>query len=117
MTDEWQPYARIGQAFAGHDTVCHSDKEYVRGRVHVNSVESFFSLMKRGITGSFHHVSKQHLGRYCNEFAFRWTYKDEDDSQRANRLMGNGLRRKPLGLLELTHNGKGGYTQADVAKE
>ena len=42
--------------------------------------EAFFSLLKRGIVGSFHHVSKKHLHRYCNEFSFRWNYRNDDDA-------------------------------------
>jgi hypothetical protein len=58
----------------------------VRENVHTNSVEGFFSLLKRGIIGTFHHVSKGHLHRYCDEFAFRYSNRialGVDDSERA----------------------------------
>ena len=102
LTDDYTPYARIAEGFAGHDTVTHSEDEYVRGKVHINTAESFFALMKRGITGSYHHVSRKHLGRYCEEFAFRWSHRFDTDDGRANRLMAQGLKKKPLRLAELT---------------
>lgn len=71
MTDEFPAYDRPGREFAKHERVNHSDGEYVRGTAHTNTVEGFFSLLKRGINGSFHHVSKGHLHRYCTEFEFR----------------------------------------------
>ena len=76
-TDEFVSYKYAAHYFARHDSVNHSAKEYSRtnadGTVsHVNSCESFFSLLKRGMYGAFHHVSKEHLHRYCDEFAFRW---------------------------------------------
>jgi transposase-like protein len=73
MTDELSSYAGIGAEFAGgHQTVNHSKGEYVRGDASTNEVEAYFSLLKRGVVGSFHHVSPQHLHRYCDEFSFRW---------------------------------------------
>ena len=59
--------------FAGHESVNHSIGEYVRGNVHTNTIEGYFSIMKRGITGVYHHVSPQHLKRYLAEFDFRYT--------------------------------------------
>jgi len=90
MTDQLPAYATLGKAFASHSTVNHSEEEYVRGNVHTNTVESFFSLLKRGINGTFHSVSKQHLHRYCDEFAFRWSNRIAlgiDDAQRAENLI------------------------------
>ncbi len=81
-TDEWFGYRGIGKEFrGGHETVSHSRGEYSRGDVHVNSAESYFALLKRGIHGAFHHVSKKHLHRYCNEFSFRWNHRDVDDGR------------------------------------
>ncbi|HYN07930.1 MAG TPA: IS1595 family transposase [Vicinamibacterales bacterium] len=73
MTDDLKSYHGLSMGFAGHDTIKHSTGEYVRENVHTNTVESFFALLKRGIIGTFHHVSKGHLHRYCDEFAFRYT--------------------------------------------
>lgn len=82
-TDEWPSYAGIGKEFeGGHDVVNHGKKEYVRGDVHVNTAESYFALLKRGVYGSFHHVSKKHLHRYCNEFSFRWNRRKIEDGER-----------------------------------
>lgn len=84
-TDRWKAYTGIGKAFdGGHHTVNHSMSQYVRpGNIHTNSVESFFSLLKRGIMGTFHHISKQHLDGYCGEFSFRWNLKNATDWERA----------------------------------
>ncbi|MCC6984205.1 MAG: IS1595 family transposase [Bauldia sp.] len=64
--------SRVGREFAGHQSVNHSIKEYVRGPVHTNTIEGYFSIMKRGIVGVYHHVSPQHLKRYLAEFDFRY---------------------------------------------
>jgi transposase-like protein len=83
MTDEWSAYRGIGSEFAGgHQTVNHGIGEYARGDVFTNTAESFFALLKRGVVGSFHHISKQHLDRYCDEFSFRWDYRSTTDSDR-----------------------------------
>jgi transposase-like protein len=58
--------------FAGHKTVNHSIGEYVRGDAHTNTIEGYFSILKRGINGVYHHVSPQHLKRYLAEFDFRY---------------------------------------------
>lgn len=72
MTDEGTVYPPITKEFAGHGTVNHSIEEYVRGVFwHTNTVESYFSMLKRGIIGTYHHVSPQHLKRYLGEFDFR----------------------------------------------
>jgi transposase-like protein len=83
MTDEFAAYRGIGKEFAGgHHAVNHSKGEYKRGKASTNQAESFFALLKRGITGSFHSVSKKHLNKYCDEFAFRWSLRQIDDSDR-----------------------------------
>jgi hypothetical protein len=83
MTDELSAYAGIGNEFVGgHEIVNHGRKEFVRGKASTNTAESYFALLKRGIHGAFHHVSKQHLSRYCNEFSFRWNHRKIDDGKR-----------------------------------
>jgi transposase-like protein len=72
MTDENMVYRRIGDLFEGHEVVQHGIKEYVRGDAHTNTVEGYFSILKRGIFGTFHHVSQEHLKRYLGEFDFRY---------------------------------------------
>ena len=85
-TDESRIYVSFGGRFAAHETVMHSAEEYVRGDVHTNSVESFFAILKRGIYGTYHHVSEAHLGRYLHEFDFRYNHRVQlgcDDATRA----------------------------------
>jgi transposase-like protein len=87
MTDEYSAYRNAGYIFQTHETVNHSQREYVRGTAHTNTVEGFFSLLKRGINGTFHHVSRGHLQRYCDEFAFRYTNRKRSDGDRAGLLV------------------------------
>lgn len=83
MTDEHAGYTGIGAEFVGgHATVTHSTGEYARGDVHTNTIEGVFSLVKRGMYGVYHNVSKQHLHRYLAEFDFRWNHRDVDDGAR-----------------------------------
>ncbi len=83
MTNSWRGYIMVGREFAGgHERVDHGAGEYARGDAHVNTAESFFALLKRGIVGSFHHVSPEHLHRDCDEFSFRWDHRSLTDSDR-----------------------------------
>ncbi len=84
ITDELPSYGPIGRGFGlGHHTVNHSADEYSRdGWIHVNNCESYFALLKRGVMGAFHHVSREHLHRYCSEFEFRWNSRKVTDSER-----------------------------------
>jgi transposase-like protein len=83
MTDEWSAYRGIGKDFTGgHRTVNHGIGEFAREGISTNTVESYFALLKRGIHGAFHHVSKNHLHRYCDEFSFRWNYRKVTDGER-----------------------------------
>jgi hypothetical protein len=66
--------------------VNHKRGEYVRGVVHTNTVEGFFSLLKRGIIGTFHHVSAHHLHRYLSEFDFRYNLRSTTDGERAAEI-------------------------------
>lgn len=76
-------YYGIGKHFAGgHHTVGHAKGEYARDGVHCNSAEGFFSLLKRGIIGSFHHISVRHMPRYLAEFSFRWSHRKLTDGER-----------------------------------
>jgi hypothetical protein len=85
-------YYWLGREFAKHRAVNHSRDEYVSedGRAHVQSAESFFAILKRGVTGSFHSVSEQHLQRYVDEFAFRWNTRSSlgvEDAERASLMI------------------------------
>jgi transposase-like protein len=74
-TDEAGQYRYLKADFARHETVNHGIGEYVRGDAHSNTIEGYFSILKRGITGVYHHVSQQHLKRYLGEFDFRYNYR------------------------------------------
>ena len=83
--------ARVAHEFERHQSVNHSIGEYVRGDVHTNTIEGYFSILKRGITGVYHHVSPQHLKRYLAEFDFRYNERAAlgvTDEARADRLLG-----------------------------
>jgi transposase-like protein len=94
VTDEWPSYpaAMIASGIHGskHETIKHKDKIYVRGDVHTNTIESAFSLFKRGVTGSFHIVSIKHLQRYLNEFSYRFNRRNDDGAfmETVRRLTG-----------------------------
>lgn len=83
MTDESSVYNRIGEHFSGgHETVCHSRREYARGDVTTNTVESSFALVKRGIIGVYHNVSREYLHRYLWQFDFMWNARTLNDGER-----------------------------------
>jgi len=73
MTDEHVVYPAAGANFADHQTVNHGEKEYARGPVSTNTVEGYFSIFKRGMVGTYQHVSEAHLHRYLAEFDFRYS--------------------------------------------
>jgi transposase-like protein len=106
ITDEWNGYRGIGKEFkGGHHIVNHGKGEYCRGNISVNEAESYFALLKRGVHGTFHHISKKHLPRYCNEFSFRWDNRKVNDGQRTEEAV-KGMQGKRLMLKELIGNGK-----------
>jgi transposase-like protein len=83
ITDEFKGYTGLDRKFASHQTVKHGQREYVRGPVHVNTVEGFFGILKRGINGVYHHVGQGHLWRYLNEFDYRYNLRAVNDGDRA----------------------------------
>jgi transposase-like protein len=87
MTDEHSGYTLIGREYASHGVTSHGRGEYARGNVHSNTVESSFSLLKRGLIGTFHHVGEQHLQRYCDEFDFRWNHRKVSDRERSDKVL------------------------------
>jgi transposase-like protein len=90
MTDSFASYRGLGKEFASHEFVSHSDGEYVRGDVHTNTAENYFSILKRGIDGTYHHVSEAHLPRYLAEFDFRYNNRigvGVDDAERTRRAL------------------------------
>ena len=89
MTDEHAAYTKLGREFASHGVTRHSKGEYAVGENHSNTVESSFSLLKRGLVGTFHHVGEQHLQRYVTEFDFRWNNRKTTDAERSACLLTN----------------------------
>jgi transposase-like protein len=90
MTDEGGQYYHAGKEFDRHETINHSADEYVRGDAHTNTIEGYFSILKRGIIGTYHHISQQHLKRYLAEFDFRYNERSAlgvNDKERAARLL------------------------------
>jgi transposase-like protein len=101
MTDGSPVYYRTGADFPTHSVIDHN-KEYVNGNVHINTAEGWFALLKRGLMGTFHHVSEQHLDRYAIEFCFRYNRRKDEDGDRAVDavVMAKGKRlyyKTPLG--------------------
>ena len=86
MTDGHRAY-RLLRKHGQHDTINH-ELEYVRGDVHTQGIENYWSLLKRGITGVFHHVGEQHLDGYLAEFEFRFNRRKISDAERFASLMG-----------------------------
>jgi len=98
MTDSAGLYFKIGKEFKSHETANHSIDEYVRGDVTTNTVENYFSVLKRGINGVYQHVSPAHLHRYVNEFSFRYNNRSAleiSDRERA-RIALEGIGGKRL---------------------
>lgn len=100
MTDEWPGYNQLNVKF-DHWVINHSAKIYVAGNVHTNTIEGFWSLLKRGIIGIYHFVSYKHLDRYCHEFTFRYNTRKFNDTDRFNLAMirAGGIRIKYRDLV------------------
>ena len=90
-TDQFKAYRGVHKLTGGlHLTVNHTLGEYAREDIHVNTAESWNALLKRSIVGSFHHVSREHLSRYCDEVSFRWDHRSIDDTARTAEAVKNG---------------------------
>lgn len=87
MTDEYAVYTEPGTAFAKHETVAHGKGEYSRGEAHTNTVEGYFSQLKRSIDGTHHHVSERHLDRYLSEYDFRYSTRKVKDGERTEQVI------------------------------
>jgi transposase-like protein len=98
MTDEAGQYGQLKKHFASHEAVHHGADEYVRGDVHTNTVENYYSVFKRGMKGVYQHCSEKHLHRYVAEFDFRHNNRSKlgvEDAQR-RALVIQGARGKRL---------------------
>lgn len=87
MTDENASYKKAGESYWQHKTVNHRSAEYARGAWHTNTAENFFSIFKRGVVGTYHHLSAAHLHRYCAEFDFRYNTRTDSDIERTDAAL------------------------------
>ncbi|MGG8496398.1 IS1595 family transposase [Tenacibaculum sp. TC6] len=87
-SDEWLGYRGL-ELIYNHSFIKHNRKEYVKGRIHTNTIEGFWSLLKRGIIGIYHFTSKKHLQMYVDEFVFRYNTRKGTESTRFNLLLNN----------------------------
>jgi transposase-like protein len=86
MTDEWGGYTGLAQAFQ-HKIVKHNEGEYVSGEAHTNTLEGFWSLLKRGVNGIYHSISAKHLQQYIDEFVFRYNTRNMTESYRFDSML------------------------------
>jgi len=98
-TDEWTGYKDVSKIY-DHSIVQHGRGQYVNGKAHTNTIEGFWSLLKRGIIGIYHFTSKKHLQNYVDEFVFRYNTRKQSESNRFNLLLANiGVRTPYRGLI------------------
>mgnify|MGYP001470161937 CR=1 FL=1 len=95
MTDEAFHYRKVGEEFKTHQRVQHGINEYVRGEVHTNTIEGFFSIFKRGMKGIYQHCGEHHLKRYLGEFDFRYNHRKVTDTERTEAAL-RGISGKRL---------------------
>jgi transposase-like protein len=106
-TDEHPGYKNPLKQWKEHQTVNHSRGEYQRqnpdgSRASTNTAESFFSLFKRALIGAWHHISREHLPRYANEFAFRWNTRHDSDGRRLEKFT-SWIAGKRLTFYQVSH--------------
>jgi transposase-like protein len=87
-SDEWLGYKGVSKIY-DHSVIKHNQNEYVNGRVHTNTIEGFWSLLKRGIFGIYHSTSSKHLQKYVDEFVFRYNTRESKESNRFNLMLAN----------------------------
>lgn len=95
MSDEQGAYYGLDKEFRGHGVVNHQKKEYSRGPISTNTIESYFAIMKRGLIGTYHHVGEQHLKRYLGEFDFKYNNRKVSDGERTENAL-RGIEGKRL---------------------
>jgi hypothetical protein len=94
MTDGRVQYRTVGRKFPSHDWVDHQSHEYARGDVTTNTVEGFFAQFKTSLDGTYHHVGRQHLQRYLNEFDYRYSTRKLTDAERTERAIRQSAGRR-----------------------
>jgi hypothetical protein len=87
-TDEWVGYKQVNRIY-NHLFVKHNEGEYVNGRIYTNTIEGFWSILKRGIVGIYHFTSRKHIQRYVDEFVFRYNTRKSTEMERFNLLLQN----------------------------
>lgn len=92
-TDEYRPYRSLAKDF-NHEFVKHNADEYVKGFAHTNNIENFWSMLKRGIIGIYHHVSAKHIRRYINEFSFRYNNRKMSDGSKFDVALANAIGKR-----------------------
>lgn len=119
MTDGEGQYRLIAHMFKSHDAVNHGIGEYVRGDAHTNTVEGYFAILKRGIIGTFHSVSAQHLQRYVQEFDFRYNHRQVriKGNDGKWRLVGFSDSERTVELLKRISGKRLTYRRTNAAKE
>ena len=113
ITDEWRAYQ--GMDGFSHVMVNHSEGEYTRGAFHNNTIEGFWSLLKRGLYGIYHQVSPKHLARYCHEFEYRYNSRKIADNERFQITLQRVNGR--LKYKDLTQRNDGKSTETQEGKE
>lgn len=96
MTDDLAAYRKPGRRFASHQSVNHSAGEYVRGDSHTNTVEGYFSLFKRGVNGTFHHIGAHYMDQYLAEFDFRYSHRQLTDGARTREGLKKVRGKRPM---------------------
>ncbi|WP_302274639.1 IS1595 family transposase [Alistipes ihumii] len=87
-TDEWVGYKQVNKIY-DHLFVKHNEGEYVNGRIYTNTIEGFWSILKRGIVGIYHFTSRKHIQKYVDEFVFRYNTRNNNEHQRFNLFLQN----------------------------
>jgi transposase-like protein len=86
FSDEWNGYGLVSRLYE-HHVIDHSRKQYANGNVYTNTIEGFWGIMKRGLTGIYNHTSRKHLQKYANEFCFRYNTRNLGEPERFNLLL------------------------------
>lgn len=93
VTDEWLGYTGLSKDFQ-HEVLKHKEGQFINSNnFHTNSVEGFWSLLKRGIFGIYHSTSPKHLNKYCDEFSYRYNSREMNDSNRFVISLANAEQR------------------------
>jgi transposase-like protein len=102
FTDEWGSYKPLSKTYS-HSIVNHSAEEFVNGDAHTNNIESFWALLKRGLTGIYHHTSDEHLFRYINEFTYRFNNRKLSEGSKFDVCLANTKGRLDYKTLKTRH--------------